>query len=151
MVIDHDCHAGAEAVAHGVQRGKIARLTRALGTSVQIGENFNGPEGLSQALAAAAYDLVIVDVARIGGVTGWIQARGIAATAGIEMSSHLMPEISAQLLCAIASAHWLVYVDWADAFLKEPMRIVDGMAVPSARPGAGLDWDEARLHRLETL
>ena len=60
----------------------------------------------------------MLDVARIGGVTGWIQAGGIAATAGIEMSSHLMPEISAQLLCATASAHWLEYVDWADAFSR---------------------------------
>jgi hypothetical protein len=25
------------------------------------------------------------------------------------------------------------------------------MAVPCGRPGAGLDWDEARLQHLETL
>jgi mandelate racemase len=146
----HDILWLEEPISHEDYRS-YARLTHALRTSVQIGENFNGPQGLSQALAAGACDLVMLDVARIGGVTGWIQAGGIAATAGIEMSSHLMPEISAQLLCATASAHWLEYVDWADAFLKEPMRIVDGMAVPSGRPGAGLDWDEARLQRLETL
>jgi mandelate racemase len=67
------------------------------------------------------------------------------------MSTHLMPEISAQLLCATATGHWLEYVDWADAFLEEPLRIVDGHAVPSERPGSGISWDEARLKRLETL
>jgi mandelate racemase len=146
----HDLLWLEEPISHDDYRS-YARLTHALRTPVQIGENFNGPEALSQAVAGGACDLVMLDVARIGGVTGWMQAGGIAAGAGIEISSHLMPEISAQLLCATASAHWLEYVDWADAFLKEPMRIVDGMAVPSGRPGAGLDWDEARLQRLETL
>jgi len=108
-----------------------ARLTRALTTPVQIGENYNGPAGLSRALAAGACDLVMPDIARVGGVTGWMQASGIAAAAGIELSSHLMPELSAQLFCATATAHWLEYVDWADAFLKEPMRVVDGKAIPS--------------------
>ncbi len=139
-----------EPIAHEDYRS-YARLTQTLTTPVQIGENLNGPEALSQALAAGACDLVMPDVARIGGVTGWIQASGIAAAAGIEMSTHLMPEISAQLLCATASAHWLEYVDWANAFLEDPLRLVDGMVLASDRPGAGVDWDEARLKRLETL
>lgn len=146
----HDILWLEEPMAHEDYRS-YAGLAHALTTPIQIGENFNGPAGLSQALAAGACDLVMPDVARIGGVTGWMQASGIAAAAGIEMSSHLMPEISAQLLCATPSAHWLEYVDWANAFLKEPMPIVDGLAIPSDRPGAGLDWDEARLQRLETL
>jgi hypothetical protein len=49
-------------------------------------------------ISASAHWLEYVDWAD----AGWIQAGGIAATAGIEMSSHLMPEISAQLLCATA-------------------------------------------------
>jgi mandelate racemase len=128
-----------------------ARLARELRTAVQIGENFNGPDGMLQALRAGASDLMMPDVARIGGVTGWMQAAGLAAAAGIEISTHLMPEISAQLLCATPSAHWLEYVDWADAFLEEPLRIADGMAMPSDRPGSGIAWDEARLKLLETL
>jgi mandelate racemase len=128
-----------------------ARLRRELRTAIQIGENFNGPDGLSRALAAGACDYVMLDVARIGGVSGWMQAAAIAAVAGIEISSHLMPEVSAQLLCASPGAHWLEYVDWADAFVEEPLRIEDGMAIPSDQPGAGLTWDEQRLKRLETL
>jgi mandelate racemase len=62
-----------------------------------------------------------------------------------------MPEISAQLLCATPGAHWLEYVDWADAFVEEPLQIGDGLAIPSDRPGAGLTWDETRLGLLETL
>src|SRR5258707_2600471 len=77
-----------------------AAIARELRVPVQIGENFNGPEGLLRAISVQACDYVMVDVARIGGVTGWLRASGVAAAHGIEMSSHLMPEISTHLLCA---------------------------------------------------
>ena len=79
------------------------------------------------------------------------QAAGIAAARGAEMSSHLMPEVSAHLLAATPTAHWLEYVDWADAILEEPLQVVDGVVTPSDRPGVGLAWDEAKLRRLESL
>ena len=147
---EHDILWLEEPIAHEDYRS-YARLATALRTPVQLGENFNGLAGMAQALAAGACDYVMPDVARIGGVTGWMQAAGIAAGADVELSSHLMPEISAQLLCASPGAHWLEYVDWADALVEEPMRIVDGRALPSDRPGAGLTWDETRLKQLETL
>ena len=91
-----------------------ATLARDLATPIQIGENFDGPKAMAQALAAGACDLVMPDAARIGGVTGWQQAAGVAAAYDIEMSSHLMPELSAHLLAATPTAHWLEYVDWAE-------------------------------------
>ena len=42
-----------------------------------------------------ACDYVMPDAARIGGVSVWIQATGIAAADGIEMPSLLLPEIRA--------------------------------------------------------
>jgi mandelate racemase len=128
-----------------------AEIARELKVPVQIGENFNGPEGLLRAVNARASDYVMVDVARIGGVTGWLRAAGIAAAHGIEMSSHLMPEISTHLLCATPSAHWLEYVDWADAIIEEPLKIRDGMVLTSESVGSGISWDEAKLKRLQTI
>jgi len=128
-----------------------AAIARELRVPVQIGENFNGPEGMLTALIARASDFVMPDVARIGGVSGWMQASALAAAKGIEMSSHLMPEISAQLLSATPTAHWLEYVDWADALLKEPLRIVDGKVLTSQRPGSGIEWDEDKIRKLETI
>jgi mandelate racemase len=80
------------------------------------------------------------DVGRIGGVTGWVQAAGIAASRGVPVSSHLMPELSAHLLAATPTRHYLEYVDWADAILEEPLRIVNGFAEVPERPGTGLAW-----------
>jgi hypothetical protein len=66
------------------------------------------------------------------------QAAGIAAARGIEMSSHLFPEISAHLLAATPTAHWLEYVDWGDAILEEPLQIVEGAIVIPNRVGSAL-------------
>ena len=139
-----------EPIAHEDYEASAA-LARELKVPVQIGENFNGPEGLLRAIIARASDYVMPDVARIGGVTGWLQAAGIAAAHGIEMSSHLMPEVSAHLLCATPTAHWLEYVDWADAIIEEPLNIRDGMIQTSEKVGSGISWDEAKLKRLETI
>jgi len=63
------------------------------------------------------------------------------------MSSHLFPEVSAHLLAATPTCHFLEYVDWANAILQEPLAIKDGFAVVADRPGSGLAWDEAAVAR----
>jgi mandelate racemase len=106
-----------------------------------------GPEQMAQALAAGACDYVMPDAERIGGVTGWLRAAALAQGAGVEMSSHLFPEISAHLLAVTPTCHWLEYVDWADAVLAEPARLADGRLVIADRPGTGVAWDEAAVKR----
>jgi mandelate racemase len=139
-----------EPIRHDDYRGN-ATLARELSLPVQIGENFNGAEAMLDALGAEACDFVMPDLARIGGITGWIEAAGIAAARGIEMSSHLFPEVSAHLLAATPTAHWLEYVDWADAILQEPLQIVTGNAVIPQRPGHGMAWDEGKIAKLQTV
>jgi mandelate racemase len=136
-----------EAIRHDDLAGSAA-LARDLKLPVQLGENFDGPNQMIQALRMRACDLVMPDYARIGGVTGWMQAAGIAAAEGIPMSSHLLPEVSAHLLAATPTAHWLEYVDWGDSFLEQPLEISDGYAVLPDRPGAGLSWDASAVKRL---
>ncbi|GAB3669286.1 enolase C-terminal domain-like protein [Ramlibacter alkalitolerans] len=124
-----------------------AALAGDLHLPVQIGENFDGPKDLLRAVEAQACDLVMPDVARIGGVTGWMQAAGVAEAHGIPMSSHLMPEVSAHLLAATPTCHWLEYVDWSDAIAAEPVKIVDGCWPLRDQPGTGLEWDADKVAR----
>lgn len=124
-----------------------ARIAAEVATPIQIGENFYGPEDLERALEAGAADYVMPDLERIGGVTGWLQAAAIAATARIEMSSHLFPEVSSHLLAVTPTAHWLEVVDWASPILQRPLEVVAGEAVIPDRPGNGLDWDEEAVAR----
>ena len=138
--IRHDDHRGNATIAAALDK-----------LPLQIGENFNGPLDLASALDARACHLVMPDVARIGGVSGWMQAAGSAAAHGVPMSSHLMPELSGHLLAATPTSHWLEYVDWADVLLQEPLRIEDGCALVPDRPGVGMVWDDAAVshHRLD--
>jgi mandelate racemase len=124
-----------------------AEIARSLEMPLQLGENFDGPKDLLRALQAGACDLVMPDVARIGGVSGWMQAAGVAQAHGIPMSSHLMPEVSAQLLAATPTCHWLEYVDWTDAIAAQPVKIVDGCWPMNEQPGTGLAWDSAAVER----
>src|SRR5215468_3160354 len=129
-----------EPIRHDDYAGN-ATLVRELKTPIQIGENFSESSAMAVALAAGAADYVMPDLERIGGVTGWLRAAALAATHRIEMSSHLFPEVSAHLLAATPTAHFLEYMDWADKILAQPLEIVDGFAVVPQRPGNGLTWD----------
>ena len=124
-----------------------ALIAQAVKTPIQIGENFAGLPPMAAALAASASDYVMPDLDRIGGVTGWQRAAGLAAAYNREVSSHLFPEVSAHLLAATPGRHWLEYVDWAAPLLQEPMQIVDGMAIIPNRPGNGMRWDEAAVSK----
>jgi mandelate racemase len=124
-----------------------ARLTRELATPVMLGENFYGPRSLHAAIQAGAGDYVMPDLMRIGGVTGWLRAAAIAGAAGIQMSSHLYPELSSHLLRVAETGHWLEWQDWAHPILAEPFRLEDGHLLIRDVPGAGLEWDEAAVQR----
>ena len=125
----------------------MAEVARAAVTPVQAGENWWGPRELAKAIAAGASDHVMPDAMKIGGVTGWQRAAAIAAAAGRLVSSHLFVEVSAHLLCATPTAHWLEYADWFNPIIAEPLRIVDGYAVPDDRPGSGIEWNEDAVER----
>ena len=126
-----------------------ARVARGVATPVQIGENFMGPEQMAQALAAGACDFAMTDAQRIGGVTGWMRAAALAQGAGMEMSSHLFPEVSCHLLAVTPTCHWLEYVDWADPVLEEPARLKDGHVLIPDLPGIGMRWDEKAVKRFQ--
>ncbi len=119
-----------------------AKLAGELKTPLQIGENFYGPRDMWKALSMNACDLVMPDFMRIGGVTGWLHAAGLAAAANVPISTHLYPEVGAHVMRVAETAHWLEWQDWADPILERPYEVKDGeIAIPDA-PGLGLDWNE---------
>ena len=87
------------------------------------------------------------DAQRIGGVTGWLRAAALAQSACLEMSSHLVPEVSSHLLAVTPTCHWLEYVDWANPILGEPVELKDGHVIIPSQPGTGIAWDEKAVAR----
>ena len=122
-----------------------AWVAREAKTPIQCGENWWGALDLQHAVDAHASDYVMPDVMKIGGVTGWQRAAAIAATRGLRVSNHLWPEISARLLAATPTAHWLEYADWWNDIVREPLAIRDGMTDVGDAPGSGVEWNEAAI------
>ena len=150
----HRCHAlddqglywFEEPIAYDNLAG-YAQLARELRTPVQLGENFYGPRDLYKAVRAGAGDYVMPDLMRIGGVSGWLRAAPIAAAAGIQVSTHLYPEVSAHLMRVTETAHWLEWQDWADPILKQPFAVKNSHIEIPDIPGIGIEWDEAAVTR----
>lgn len=124
-----------------------ARIRERARTPVQLGENWWGTGQMAAALAAGAADLAMPDVMRIGGVTGWLHAAGLADAARIPVSSHLFPEVSAHLLAVTPTADRLEYLDLAGPVLRDPPRPVQGRMTASEAPGFGIAWDEDAVER----
>ena len=145
----HRCHAlddqglywFEEPIVYNNKSGYV-QLTRELKTPVQIGENFYGSRALYEAVVDGACDYVMPDMMRIGGVTGWLRSAAIAGAAGVPMSTHLYPEVSAHVMRVTETAHWLEWQNWADPLLAEPFKLENGSLVVPDRPGNGIEWNE---------
>ncbi len=94
------------------------------------------------AVRQQACDFVMPDFMRIGGVIGWLKAAAIAGAAGTPMSTHLYPEVAAQVMRVTETAHWLEWQDWADPVLQKPYEIKNGFLHIPDVPGVGLEWNE---------
>jgi mandelate racemase len=123
-----------------------ARVRAAASVPIQAGENWWFPRDMAKAIAAGASDYAMIDVMKIGGVTGWLSAMGQAEAASLPVSSHVFVEASAHLLPVTPTAHWLEYLDLAGAILADPYRPVDGTVIAKG-PGLGIEWDESAIAR----
>lgn len=124
-----------------------AQIAREIRTPIQCGENWWGVRDMQHAIEACASDYMMPDVMKIGGVTGWMRAAALGEANAIRLSNHLWPEISAQLLCATPTAHWLEYADWWNPIVKEPLSVQNGMARVEGVEGSGLEWNDDALSR----
>jgi len=135
-----------EPISYDNVRG-YAQLAQQVRTPLQMGENYYGSRDLFTFLSAGAVHYAMADLMRIGGVTGWLRAAGLAGAAGVQFSNHLYPEISAHLMRVTPSAHWLEWVDWANPILAHPLEPRNGEVVAPDRPGSGIDWNEDGVRR----
>lgn len=118
----------------------MAEVARAASTPIQAGENWWGPLEFAKAIEARATDCLMPDVMKVFGITGWMEVAALAKAKNLPISCHLFCEVSAQLLAATPTAQWLEYADWWNPVMAHPLEVRDGFAIPSERPGIGIDW-----------
>ena len=128
--VDHDDFAGH------------AEVAEALTLTIATGENVYLPQGFRHLIDARACDIVMPDIQRVGGITGWMRVAAMAEAARLPIASHLFPEISVHVMAASPTAHSLEFMPWAQPIMAEKLMLQDGAIVLPARPGLGLVFDD---------
>ncbi len=128
--------------------GGHARLTRSTAVPIAIGESLYSPLHFREYLAAGACSIVQVDVGRIGGITPWLKVAHLAETFNVPVCPHFLMELHVALCCAVPNARWVEYIPQLDTITTEGMRIDNGRAVPSPKPGLGIEWDWPAIEKL---
>ena len=123
-----------------------ARVRTGSPIPVQTGENWWFPRGAADAIAVGASDHAMLDVMKIGGVSGWLEAAALAKAASLPVSSHAFVEASAHLMAVTPTALWIEYLDKASPVLARPLAADRGF-VTAEGPGLGLEWDESTVAR----
>jgi L-alanine-DL-glutamate epimerase-like enolase superfamily enzyme len=123
----------------------LARVTAALKTPVAGGEYVWGIVPFRHMIEAHSVDIVMIDLARVGGVTQWMKVAGMAEAFNLPVVSHVMPEMLVHMVAACPNGLTVEYMPWTAALYEETPAIDKGELVLPERPGLGLKFDEKAL------
>jgi len=118
----------------------LAEIASALAMPVCAGEYLYGIEPHRQSLAHRSVDIVMIDVLRAGGITGWMKIAAMAEAFSRPVVSHLLPEIQVHTIAAAPNGLTVEYMPWTRRLFEDPQFPQQGeMTVPDA-PGLGLKF-----------
>jgi L-alanine-DL-glutamate epimerase-like enolase superfamily enzyme len=127
----------------------LARVTAALRTPIAGGEYVWGIVPFRHMIEARSVDIVMIDLARVGGVTQWMKVAGMAEAFNLPVVSHVMPEILLHLVAACPNGLTVEYMPWMLALYEETPAIEKGELVLPTKPGLGLKFDEKAIARFK--
>ncbi len=122
-----------------------AEVRRAVPMNIATGETNFGVNESARLLQLGAADVLMPNLQRVGGITGWRKIAAMAEIHRIPMASHVYGEIGVHLMCGVPNALTLEVVPWWPKLFNESLAIKGGMASPSSGPGLGLTLDEATI------
>jgi L-alanine-DL-glutamate epimerase-like enolase superfamily enzyme len=117
-----------------------AAVARAGTIPVAAGESWYSREENDRALELNAISILMPDLARIGGISPWLDSVATASERGVLVSPHLFPEIHIHLLGGVSTPGPLEYVPWNAGLFATPLEPVGGVLCASDRPGLGLEF-----------
>lgn len=128
-----------------------AELVRHTSIPIAAGETLFSVAEFAAYLRAGAVHYVQADVARVGGITPFLQVGALADAAHLPMAPHFMQDVHVHLLCAMHHGLALEYLPLLDALLEAPLAVApDGTVSPPASPGIGVRFaaDVLEPHRV---
>ena len=124
-----------------------ARIADALDTPIATGEYHYGMVPFRHMLENRSLDIVMVDLLRVGGLTGFMKVAHMAEIYNLPVVSHLATEVLAHAIAAAPNGIYVEHMPWTfEMFTTEPV-IEDGMIVLPQTPGLGVEFDEEKLAR----
>ena len=123
----------------------LARVTAALKTPIAGGEYVWGIVPFRHMIEARSVDIVMIDLARVGGVTQWMKVAAMAEAFNLPVVSHVMPEMLLHMVAACPNGLTVEYMPWMLALYEETPAIENGELVLPQKPGLGLKFDEKAL------
>ena len=112
---------------------------------IAVGESLYSISQFKDYLQAGAASIVQADVARIGGITPWIKVAHMAEAYNVSVCPHFLMELHVSLVCAVNNTPWLEYIPQLDYLTSSGMTVEEGHALPSSKPGLGIDWDRDKI------
>ena len=123
----------------------LARVTAALKTPIAGGEYVWGIVPFRHMIEAHSVDIVMIDLARVGGVSQWMKVAGMAEAFNLPVVSHVMPEMLVHMVAACPNGLTVEYMPWMLALYEETPVVDKGELVLPDRPGLGLKFDEKAI------
>ncbi len=125
----------------------LAEIARALDVSVVVGEDVNTRYGFHRLLEKKATDIVMIDVAMVGGITEWMRVATLADARNLQVVSHLYTEFSCHLVAAVPNGLTVEYLPfWHQLYTEQPT-VADGMMRIPDKPGIGYELDHQVMER----
>ena len=135
--------------AHDIEGS--ARVAAELDVPIASGENEYTRYGFRHLLEAKAADILMPDLARVGGFTELLKVAHMAEVYDVPISPHIFSEQNLQILGAIPNGVYLETMSRFSPLYQEKLELRDGWIVLPGRPGIGFTFspDAIKRYRIE--
>ena len=113
------------------------------------GDHYYTAAQMRYCLEARALDVVILDLARVVGITPWRKLAAMGEAYNIPVCGHVVPEVHVHLLASVPAGHMVEYMPRSTEGLENMPVLVAGKMAPLDAPGHGLQLDEAVVARFK--
>ncbi len=124
-----------------------ATVARNVPFAIATGETNFTPAEFTRLIDARAADILMPNLQRIGGITAWRKVAAAAELRGLDVASHVYPEIGVHLIASAPNGLTLEIIPWWPRFSIERLNIEGGMAKASDAPGIGITLDRDVVSR----
>ena len=125
------------------------RLSSSTCLPIAVGESLYSLGQFREYMTMNACSVVQPDVARVGGITPWLKIAHMAEGFNLPICPHFLMEIHVSLVAAVPNGRWIEYIPQLESITQSGIRIKDGRAFPSSKPGLGIEWDWDKITHMQ--